>query len=239
MKALILAAGLGTRLRPLTDNMPKALVPVGPEGKPMLLNLVERLKVAGIDEVVINVHHFAPMIVDFVRSQNNFGIKVEFSDESGELLDTGGGILYARHLLENDTFLVHNVDIASNLDIRSFIKRGDDGECLSQLVVSDRPSSRKLLFDSNLRLTGWKNLKTGEIRGTQTTDGRELAFSGIHLLSPDIYKAFDEYPGFAGKFSITDFYIATCGRFTYRAYIQDGLCVTDLGKPEAISRSLQ
>lgn len=208
MKAMIFAAGLGTRLRPLTDTMPKALVPVG--GKPLLLRVVEKLKDAGLDDLVINVHHFADMIEDYVRANGNFGVRVAFSDERDLLRDTGGGILHARNLLLGDKapdvsdssyakseaadgfFLVHNVDIISNLDIGWFCSQARP-DALAVLLVSERQSSRYLLFDDGMRLVGWTNVRTGEVkspyRDLDVSKCHRYAFSGIHLVSDRIFDA--------------------------------------------------
>ena len=235
MKAFIFAAGLGTRLKPWTDTMPKALVPYS--GKPMLGHLADRLKDAGVDEIVVNVHHFAEQIVSYVRSEDDFGIKVQISDESDALLDTGGGLLHARAFLEGGTepFIAHNVDILSNLDIRAFYDSGTGDNAVAKLLVSDRDSSRKLLFDKDMRLVGWKNLKTGQIKGHPESAAFEYAFAGVHLLSPSIYGAFDSHPRFSGAFSIIDFYLAICDTHAVYGYLQNGLRVLDIGKPEALA----
>lgn len=235
MKAFIFAAGLGTRLKPWTDTMPKALVPYS--GKPMLGHLADRLKDAGVDEIVVNVHHFAEQIVSYVRSEDDFGIKVQISDESDALLDTGGGLLHARAFLEGGTepFIAHNVDILSNLDIRAFYDSGTGDNAVAKLLVSDRDSSRKLLFDKDMRLVGWKNLKTGQIKGHPESAAFEYAFAGVHLLSPSIYGAFDSHPRFSGAFSIIDFYLAICDTHAVYGYLQSGLRVLDIGKPEALA----
>lgn len=267
MKALIFAAGLGTRLKPYTDTMPKAMVPIN--GKPMLWHQVQRLKAAGVDSLVINVHHFADQIIDYVQSQDGFGMKVQFSDERGCLLDTGGGLLHARSFLEGEgePFLIHNVDIFSNLNLGAFIADGLGAGTLAKLLVSDRNSSRKLLFNADRELCGWKNLKTGELRGpaadaaasaaSGAASGKvasaeasalpaldELAFGGVHLVSPSIFKVFDainaqftsagkEAP-FIGSFGIIDFYLAACRNNRISAYIQPGLTLMDAGKPESL-----
>lgn len=245
MKALIFAAGLGTRLKPYTDTMPKALVPVA--GYPMLWHQVQKLKAAGIDELVINIHHFADQIVDYVHSEQDFGLKVDFSDERGCLLDTGGGLLHARTFLESEKqpFLIHNVDIFSNLDLKSFISDGLDG-AMAKLLVSDRESSRKLLFDENGLLCGWKNLKTGELKWPAAKNAAmasiedemptysELAFGGVHLVSPDIFRAFDSMPQFSGTFSIIDFYLAACQHFPIKACNKADLKLTDIGKESVL-----
>lgn len=235
MKAFVFAAGLGTRLKPWTDTMPKALVPYS--GKPMLGHLADRLKDAGVDELVINVHHFAEQIVRYVRSENDFGIRVQISDESDALLDTGGGLLHARAFLEGGTepFIAHNVDILSNLDIRAFYDSGLEEDAVAKLLVSDRDSSRKLLFDKDMRLVGWKNLKTGQAKGHPESAAFEYAFAGVHLVSPSIFRVFEQYPQFNGAFSIMDFYLSVCENHRIRGYLQDGLRVLDLGKPEALA----
>ncbi|MBO7480229.1 MAG: NTP transferase domain-containing protein, partial [Bacteroidales bacterium] len=167
MKAFIFAAGLGTRLRPLTLDRPKALVEVA--GKTMLERTFDTLKEAGFTDFVVNVHHFADQIVDYLERNDNFGCNVAISDEREMLLDTGGAIKAAQKLLGDEPFLVHNVDIISNLDIRSFVSEGLDG-ALARLVVSDRQSSRKLLFDAEDCLCGWHNLNTGETKGPAASE---------------------------------------------------------------------
>lgn len=236
MKAFIFAAGLGTRLKPWTDTMPKALVPYS--GRPMMGHLIDRLKDAGVGEIVVNVLHFAQQIVSYFRSEDDFGIKVQISDESDALLDTGGGLLHARAFLEGGTepFIAHNVDILSNLDIRAFYDSGTGDNAVAKLLVSDRDSSRKLLFDKDMRLMGWKNLKTGQTKGRPESAVFEYAFAGVHLLSPSIlYKVFDSCPQFAGAFSIIDSYLDICCTHVIYGYLQNGLRVLDIGKPEALA----
>lgn len=235
MKAMIFAAGLGTRLRPYTDTMPKALVPV--DGKPMIWHQVRKLKAAGVDEVVVNVHHFAQDLVQYIHSENDFGITVHISDESGMLLDTGGGLLAARRFLEavNEPFLIHNVDIFSNLDLAAFISDGLQDGSVAKLLVSDRDSSRKLLFGADGSLCGWKNLRTGELRGpVASAVGTELAFGGVHLVSPAIFDVFDRHPEFTGAFSIIDFYLAACVDNRITAYCPSELKLVDVGKVSSL-----
>ena len=229
MKALIFAAGLGTRLKPLTDTMPKALVPVG--GIPLLERVMKRLVAAGYDDIVINVHHFADMIRDFVAVHDGFGVKVSFSDETDLLRETGGGIRHAAPLLAGEEpFLVHNVDILSNLDLAWFRAqhRPDD---LATILVSDRPTARYFLFDEAGLLVGWTNLSTGEVRspwpGIDPDACTRLAFSGIHYLSPDILPLMRDWPE---KFSIVDFYLAMCRTHAIRAAVMPGLELHDVGK---------
>lgn len=249
MKALIFAAGLGTRLRPLTDKLPKALVPVGPGScadpacrRPLLWWVARRLVAAGADELIINVHHFADKVIDYVHSENDFGVKVVFSDERDCLLDTGGGMLKARPMLEcgGEPFLVHNVDILSDLDIREFHSRMMSGGSVAGLAVADRASDRKLLFDDSLRLAGWKNTLTGELRGPAALCPekrfREFAFTGIHCVSPLIFKAFDAHPEFSGTFGIMDFYLKICSEFPIFGIDCNGMNYIDAGTISAYEK---
>lgn len=233
MKALVFAAGLGTRLKPLTDTMPKALVPVN--GTPLLQQVMEKLVAAGYDEVVINVHHFADMIRDFVAAHDGFGARVSFSDETDLLRETGGGIRHAEPLLvgeghDTEPFLVHNVDILSNLDLAWFRAQHQTGD-LSTILVSERETSRYFLFDEDNRLVGWTNVSTGEIRspwpGIDPDCCKRLAFSGIHCISPEIFPLMRPWPE---KFPIVDFYLSVCRTHTVRAAVMPGLEIHDVGK---------
>ena len=234
MKALIFAAGLGTRLKPYTDTIPKALVPVG--GKPLLYHVAMKLKAAGFDELVINVHHFPDSIMDYVHEEKDFGMKVSFSDERDFLRETGGGILYARKMLEGAPFLVHNVDILSDLDIGWFISQAEP-DAVANILVSDRETQRYLLFDENMRMVGWTNVATGEVRtpftGLDPGKCRRLALSGVHLISDRIFTIFDE-DGWEGKFSIMDFYIKECAKRIIHGILPDGLKLMDVGKVETL-----
>ena len=163
MKAMIFAAGLGTRLRPLTDNMPKALVPVA--GKPMLERVILRLKEAGFNEITVNIHHFGEQIIDFLRAHDNFGTEIHISDERGMLLDTGGGIKKARPFLDGqEPFLVHNADILTDIDLAGLYRHHLESDAESTLLVSERKTSRYLLFDDDYHLHGWINKSTGEVK---------------------------------------------------------------------------
>ena len=184
MKAMIFAAGLGTRLKPLTDTIPKALVPVG--GRPLIEIVIDRLKTAGFDDIVINVHHFADMIEEYVRSRHDFGIRIRFSDERDTLLDTGGGILHAKSLLEGaGHFLVHNVDILSDVDLKSFAASAAS-DALATLLVSRRQTSRYLLFDNGMHMAGWTNVSTGEIRSPYAGDGKAYVEGGNAIVGTDV-----------------------------------------------------
>ena len=254
MNAFIFAAGLGTRLKPLTDTMPKALVPVA--GKPLLAHVVEKLKAAGCKKIVINIHHFGDMIIDYVKSQNNFGIDIVFSDERQMLLETGGAIKHAVQLLGDEPFLIHNVDILSNVDIEALWNEHLNSGSAATLLVSKRSSSRALLFNEEGNLTAWTNKTTGEVKtpyenikiaslGTlfpsviSTSTGsvtalEEFAFSGIHVFSPQLFKYFGEYPE---KFSIIDFYLNTCKAEKIKAFTQDGLQLLDVGKLDSLEKA--
>lgn len=236
MKAMIFAAGLGTRLKPLTDHTPKALVPVA--GKPMLEHVINKLKSAGFDEMVINVHHFAEQIIDFLKANDNFGIKIWISDETDKLLDTGGGIKKAAPYF-NEPFLVHNVDILSNADLKalydSHLTNGND----ATLLVSPRKTVRYLLFNEINRLCGWVNKETLQTKPEgfvyQPTQQKEYAFGGIHVISPALFNYMgDEW---TGKFSIMDFYLQTCGQAQIVGYAKEDLQLIDIGKPETLAKA--
>ena len=307
MKAMIFAAGLGTRLKPLTDTMPKALVPVC--GQPLLYHVIDKLVKAGYDHIVVNVHHFPDQIIDYLKA-HDFGVRIDVSDERDFLRETGGGIRYAHPLLTDfstppsvplemteecssaplgmtgadsfaslgltegtacrpdgiplssrldggplsfrpsgasgeiyrkEPFLVHNVDIVSNLDLRWFREQHRPGS-LATLVVSERKTQRYFLFDGDNRLRGWTNLATGEVRSPypdiDPEKCRKLAFSGIHLISPAIFEAFDRY-GFGDRFSIVDFYLKACAEYPIYGVVPPDFTMVDVGKfatlPEAES----
>lgn len=233
---MIFAAGLGTRLKPLTDHMPKALVPVA--GKPMLEHVIEKLKAAGFDEIVINVHHFANQIIDFLKEKNNFGITIHISDETDFLLDTGGGIKKAAPYFD-EPFLIHNVDILSNTDLKVLyhyhLQSGND----ATLLVSPRQTTRYLLFNSDKRLCGWINKETLQTKPEgfiyQPNIQKEYAFSGIHIISPGLFKRMDEK--WNGKFSIMDFYLQICQEAMIGGYAKEDLQLIDIGKPETLAKA--
>ena len=240
MKALIFAAGLGTRLKPLTDTLPKALVPVC--GQPLLYHVLQKVKNAGCSGAVVNVHHFPEQIVNYLQ-RNDFGLPVQVSREDDCLLETGGGILHAKDLLEplDGPFLVHNVDIVSNLDIPALCQSARPG-ALATLVVSERETRRYLLFDDAMRLVGWTDRQTSEVRSPYPSLNparcRQLAFAGIHLLSPGIFEAFAR-EGFSGRFPIMDFYIRACADFPIYGYLPDRLQMVDVGKADELSLARQ
>ncbi len=238
MKAMIFAAGLGTRLKPITDTMPKALVPVG--GEPLLHHVICKLRDAGYTHLVVNVHHFAGQIREYLAT-HDFGVSIAISDESAQLLETGGGIAHAAPLLlpSEGPILIHNVDILSNLDLAWF-RSEVRPSALSTLLVSERETSRYLLFGEDMRLMGWTNVTTGEVRSPFPAEAlagcRKLAFSGIHNVSPAIFPAFEE-AGFTGRFPIMDFYIQQCARYPIYGVLAPSLQLVDVGKLDSLSQA--
>lgn len=234
---MIFAAGLGSRLKPLTDNTPKALIPIN--GKPMLEHVILKLKDAGFRQIVINIHHLGQQIIDFLATNNNFGVQIDISDERGYLLDTGGGIKNVAQLLQgNEPFLVHNVDIMSDIDLRDLYNRHLQMKPLATLLVSKRNTSRYLLFNKENKLCGWRNHETGEVKSYypnfDPAQYNEYAFSGIHVISPDIFEWMEEW---TGKFSIINFYLSICAKANIHAYPSENLRLIDVGKPEALAKA--
>ena len=239
MKALIFAAGRGNRLKPLTDTTPKALVPV--DGKPMLEHVILKLKAAGFDRIAINIHHLGQQIIDFLRANDNFGVEIYLSDEREYLLDTGGGIKHAEPFLNGDEpFLVHNVDIFSNVDLQRLYQHHIENKALATLLVSQRKTSRYLLFNNDNRLCGWRNRETGEVKSYypyfDPEQYKAYAFSGIHVISPEIFRWMEEW---TGKFSIIQFYLSICARTHIQACEYPGLKLLDVGKPETLAQADQ
>ncbi|MFA6713155.1 MAG: sugar phosphate nucleotidyltransferase, partial [Bacteroidales bacterium] len=225
MKALIFAAGLGTRLKPLTNTIPKALVVVGRQ--PLLEHVIIKLKNGGFDDIVVNIHHFGDQIIDFLANNNNFGVKISISDERDLLRETGGGIKYAQpklypEYLSREPFLVHNVDIISNLDLKWFWTQ-HKSQYLSTLLVSDRDTSRYLLFNDDDILVGWTNLKTGEVKSPysdlQVDQCKKMAFAGIHIISPLVFSLMNSWPE---KFSIIDFYLSIADKYPIKGVQMPG-----------------
>lgn len=248
-QAMIFAAGLGTRLKPLTDTMPKALVRVG--GQPLLWHVVQKLKAAGYERMVVNVHHFAQQIVDYLKENDNFGLDIRISDETSGLLETGGGIKKALPLFDpSEPILIHNVDILSNLDLtggqspvcEAGEAHGDCPLCESNpdalLLVSQRKTKRYLLFDDEMILDGWTNIETGEVRspykGLDPSDCKRLAFSGIHMIWPRVYPLFDQMPE---RFGIIDFYLKYCHQCAFLGYEPKDLRLLDVGKLDTLEQA--
>ena len=236
MRGMIFAAGLGTRLRPLTDTMPKALVPVG--GIPMLQRVLCKLRDAGIGEIVVNVHHFADMIERFLAENDGFGTRIFVSREEPEPLETGGGIRHAAPYLAGDRFLVHNADILSDLDLRWFLAQDDPAD-LATLMLTEAESDRYLLFDERMRLAGWTNVRTGEVKSPFLPDFdparcRRYAFCGIHIVSDAVFGKMASWPD---KFSIIDFYLQQAAAGTVRGVVARDLHLIDIGSPEKLAEA--
>ena len=269
---MIFAAGLGTRLKPLTDTMPKALVRVG--GEPLIKRVIMNLAAAGVDRIVVNVHHFAGQIIDYLKDNDNFGLDIRISDETAGLLETGGGIKKAAPLFDpTDPILIHNVDILSNVDLREFYQvasrsekgkvKSEESECGSEkgkvenedgrgkneesnccdavdavLLVSWRKTKRYLLFNDDMKLVGWTNIETGEVRSPypelNPKECRMYAFAGIHALSPRLLKMMDEFPD---RFGIIDFYLKACATHNIKGYVKDDLKLMDIGKLDTLAQA--
>lgn len=269
---MIFAAGLGTRLKPLTDTMPKALVRVG--GEPLIKRVILNLAAAGVERIVVNVHHFAEQIIDYLKDNDNFGLDIRISDETAGLLETGGGIKKAAPLFDPaDPILIHNVDILSNVDLREFYQiasqsekrkvKSEESECGSEkgkveneegrgkneesnycdavdavLLVSWRKTKRYLLFNDDMKLVGWTNIETGEVRSPypelNPKECRMYAFAGIHALSPRLLKMMDEFPD---RFGIIDFYLKACATHNIKGYIKDDLKLMDIGKLDTLAQA--
>lgn len=230
MQAMVFAAGLGTRLKPLTDRMPKALVEVA--GKPLLWHVLKRLEKAGAARVVVNVHHFAGQIISYLE-HHSFELDLRISDESSLLLDTGGGLKKASTFFQPDRpVLIHNVDILSNVDLTGFYQKAGGK---TALLVSSRPSSRQLLFDDGMRLVGWTNVLTGEVKSPYPDLNpdrcRRYAFSGIHAFSPTLFHAMQSWPD---RFGIIDFYLSVCHQEEIKGVVKEDLRLMDVGKLDTL-----
>ncbi|MBU8891380.1 MAG: nucleotidyltransferase family protein [Bacteroidales bacterium] len=230
MKAMIFAAGKGTRLKPLTDTTPKALVPVN--GTPLIELVIRKLITIGIKEIIINVHFLANQIIDFLNSNNNFGIRIEISDETDELLDTGGGLKKASWFFDdNDPFILHNVDVISDIDLMEMVNFHNKNNALATLAVRKRKSSRYFLFNRKQELCGWENTKDKKrIISRSAKDYSAFAFSGIHIINPEIFKNIYEN----GKFSIISTYFELSKSNLISAYQHDMDYWFDVGSPEKL-----
>lgn len=240
MKAMIFAAGLGTRLRPLTNDRPKALVEVN--GLSLLEIQLRRLQAFGITSVVVNIHHFADLMVSRITAlSQSLGMEIHISDERDAVLETGGGLLKAGPLLAgSEPILLVNVDVLTNLDLAKLVEAYHQSSALAVLAVRNRPTSRYLVWDDALRLRGWKNMTTGEVKGDlKTTDHLEamgwqaLAFSGIHLISPSLLELLTQ----TGKFSIIDPYLNLSAHHHIQGFQHDADLWLDVGKPETLAQA--
>lgn len=238
MKAMILAAGLGTRLRPWTLTHPKALVPVG--GVPMLRRVAERLIAEGFDRITINTHHFASQIEDYIAA-NPMEAEFAVSPEHDTLLDTGGGIAHAAPLIaaDDEPVLIHNVDILSDAPLRALAEAHEAAAADATLLVSRRESSRRLVFDAEGRLRGWMNA-SGDTRPAGFVvqpDHTALAFSGIYMLSARTVREMAAY-GAGRPFPIMDFLLDRCGEMQFRSFVAPELNLIDIGKPDTLARAI-
>jgi NDP-sugar pyrophosphorylase family protein len=233
MKAMIFAAGLGTRLYPMTQSLPKALIKI--KNTPLIEIVIKRLVLQGFDEIIINLHHFSRQIEEFIHGMDDFGITIRFSDEKGELLDTGGGLKKASWFFDDEKpFLVHNVDIISNIDLTRLLDFHNRSHALATLAVRSRPSSRYLYFDSKNNLCGWENTKTNErIMVRSSEDERHYAFSGIQVINPKIFKLNDR----EGPFSIIDLYLRLAGHHSIQCFDHTDSLWLDVGKPDSLIKA--
>lgn len=231
MKAMIFAAGLGTRLQNETAAKPKALVEVA--GKPLLWHAIGKLKNAGISEVVVNVHHFAGQVIKYIQS-NDFGINVHISDERELLLETGGGLKKAAPFFGGDeTILIYNVDILSNIDLSQLVTEHLKSRALATLAVRKRETQRYFKFNADKQLVGWINKTTGETKISRPDYfdlAEEMAFSGIHVVQPVIFNLMPEI----ARFSITDFYLETAVTQSIKGFYDTSDLWIDVGKPEQL-----
>ena len=234
IKAFILAAGFGSRLKEITNHKPKALVEFN--GKPMLEHLLQKLKSFGIFEIAINIHHKGDQIIKFLEDNHNFGLNIRISDERDAILNTGGAILKAKEFIQGDSpVLVHNVDIVSDTDFNELYKYHLNNKSVASLCVRNRSTSRYLLFDKNYKLSGWQNVSTNEIRwvDTRVNDIKKLAYSGIYMIDP-------EFPNFIkqeGSFSIIDSWLNIAGREKVVGYPDEKGTWHDLGTIERINNA--
>lgn len=230
-KAMILAAGLGTRLKPWTDQYPKALALVN--GKSLLQRNIEYLQQFGIKEVIVNVHHFADQIIDAIEMNNGWGSTITISDETDTVLETGGGLKKAAWYFEDD-FVLMNVDILTDLDLPAMIIQHKKNKALATLAVTERNTSRYFLFNETKQLCGWKNIHTGEekiMRNEQPLIPK--AFSGVHVINPQIFSLMQQQ----GKFSMVDVYLSLCTNHSIQYFDHSSSKFIDVGKPENITKA--
>lgn len=229
-QAMIFAAGLGTRLRPLTNDRPKALVEVA--GKTLLEHNILKLRAAGFTRIVVNVHHFADQIIQFLSAHDDFGLDIRVSDERQQLLDTGGGIRHALPLFAPDEpILIHNVDIISDIDLCALY---DAHRGAATLAINQRQTQRYLMFDADHNLCGWTNISSGEVKGRM---GEKFAFAGIHVVSPQFCQLLANDP--RESFPIVPFYISVCDQLSCQGYDVTGRAWVDCGKVESLTKAAE
>lgn len=228
---MILAAGLGTRLRPLTDHTPKALVQV--DGHPLLELVIQRLVNSGFTDLLVNVHHFSNQVIDFLQTRD-FGANIQLSDETDLLLDTGGALKKAAWFFD-EPVLIHNVDILSNIDLKAVYDfNAKHADNLATMVVKERPTSRSLLINDQNLLCGWRNNQTGETRLSRDENNlKPIAFSGIHIVNPSFIERITE----TGVFSVIDVYLRLAREHSIGIYRDDQAAWIDLGRKESLTQA--
>ncbi len=232
MKAMLLAAGLGTRLKPFTEKHPKALAAVN--GKTLLQRNIEYLSAFGFTDIIVNVHHFAQQVIDVLNDNNGFGASVTISNEEDEVLETGGGLLKARYFFDDSPFVLMNVDVLTDLDLLAMLKQHKQLKSMATLAVTSRLTTRYFLFNDEGLLCGWKNDKTNEQKmSREDTKYHEKAFSGIHIISPKLFKK----TPFKGKFSMVQVYLHLAKNECIYAFDHSGGKFIDVGKPESIAKA--
>jgi len=229
MKAMIFAAGLGTRLREITTSIPKALVTVG--GRSVLERAVEYCAAGGFDDIIINVHHHAALVMDEVEKLRSEGYRIAISDESDELLETGGGLWKARYFFDEKPFLLYNVDIITDLDLMAFYRYFLNNPCLAAIAVRERPGKRFLLTDRSGYLRGWCNVETGEkkIPGKAGGELLKIANSSLHIADPGIFHYMK-----AGKYSLVDLYLSLAADHNIQTFRHDDGYWFDIGTPDSL-----
>ncbi|MCK5856975.1 MAG: nucleotidyltransferase family protein [Bacteroidales bacterium] len=233
MKAMIFAAGLGTRLYPITKDRPKAMAEVN--GITLLEHNIRFIAAQGFDEIIINVHHFSEKVIDFLKSKNNFGLKIEISREI-DLLDTAGGLAKAASFFDHEDFLLYNVDVVSNIDLQAMLAFHQQQNAIATLALRQRETSRYLLFDKQNHLAGWRNKSTNDeiLCGISSSNGlQEFAFSGIHIISPQLLPLL----GVIRKHSLTPFYLDVAKEKIIAGYEHTDDIWFDCGKPETLAQA--
>ncbi len=239
MKAIVFAAGLGTRLKPFTETKPKALVPL--DGVPMLERVILNLKSCGITDIVVNIHHFGQQIVNFLNENHNFSVNITISDETDLLLDTGGGILKAKSLLLNgdEPFVAHNADIFTDIDLTEMINYHISNGADATLLVKKRDTQRYLVFNEQNTLVGWTNISTGQVKPAELSISPAdslMAFGGVHVISPSIFKHMEQYHNLP-VFSTVPFYVDNCNNITMKGYNPSNYNWFDIGKMETLKQA--
>lgn len=234
MKGMIFAAGIGSRLKPWTDFHPKALVEVG--GKPVIGHVIDKMVSNGINHIIVNVHHFASQVIDYLKTSYS-QVRIDISDETSRLLDTGGGLRKALPLIGDESVIIHNADIVTDFDLSDIITYHNQHNCDITLLVQPRETARYFLFKDE-RLRGWTDLRSGEIRPQQLNAAEcceRLAFGGVHVISPKVFNQLTDYAPIGEPFSITDFYINKCNNLDIGGFqMPPNKSWFDVGKPATL-----